>query len=124
MTALLEWIFWLSGASIAYVYAGYPLLLKAWRRVRPNAIRPQAPDHLPPISIVIAARNEAPALGGRIENLLALEYPAHCQIVVVSDGSTDDTAVVLARYSRHVESVLVPAGGKARALNAGVARAP
>ena len=123
MTALLEWIFWLSGASIAYVYAGYPLLLKAWRHLRPSAIRPQAPEDLPPISIVIAARNEAHALGARIENLLALEYPAPCQIVVVSDGSTDDTAVVLAGYSRQVEAVLVPAGGKARALNAGVARA-
>jgi cellulose synthase/poly-beta-1,6-N-acetylglucosamine synthase-like glycosyltransferase len=123
MTLLLEWIFWLSGAGIAYVYAGYPLLLKAWSRVRPKAIHPIAPEDLPPISIVIAARNEANALGARLENLLSLEYPADCQIIVVSDGSTDDTAVVLADYAPQVEGVLIPAGGKARAINAGVARA-
>ena len=123
MSVLLEWMFWLSCASVAYVYAGYPLLLKVWSRVRPQAIRPIGPEDVPPISIVIAARNEANALGARIENLLSLEYPADCQIIVVSDGSTDDTAIVLADYQQQVEGVLVPAGGKARALNAGVARA-
>ena len=123
MSVLLEWMFWLSCASVAYVYAGYPLLIKIWSRVRPRAIRPIGPEELPPISIVIAARNEANTLGARIENLLSLEYPADCQIIVVSDGSTDDTAIVLADYQQQVEGVLVPAGGKARALNAGVARA-
>lgn len=123
MTLLLEWIFWVSGASIAYVYAGYPLLLKVWSRVRPKAIQSIAPEDLPPISIVIAARNEANALGARIENLLSLEYPADCQIIVVSDGSNDDTAIVLNDYEPQIEGVLIPAGGKARALNAGVARA-
>lgn len=123
MNVLLEWIFWLSSASVAYVYVGYPLLLKIWSRLRPNAIQPVGTEDLPPISIVIAARNEANALGARIENLLSLEYPADCQIIVVSDGSTDETAIVLADYQGQVESVLVPAGGKARALNAGMARA-
>jgi poly-beta-1,6-N-acetyl-D-glucosamine synthase len=123
MSLLLEWMFWLSCASVAYVYAGYPLLLKIWSRLRPKTVQPIRLEDLPPISIVIAARNEANALGARIENLLALEYPADCQIIVVSDGSTDDTAIVLADYRQQVEAVLVPAGGKARALNAGVARA-
>jgi cellulose synthase/poly-beta-1,6-N-acetylglucosamine synthase-like glycosyltransferase len=123
MSVLLEWMFWLSCASVAYVYAGYPLVLKVWSRLRPQVIRPIGPEDVPPISIVIAARNEANALGARIENLLSLEYPADCQIIVVSDGSTDETAIVLADYQQQVEGVLVPAGGKARALNAGVAHA-
>lgn len=120
---LMEWVFWLSCAGIAYVYAGYPLLLKIWSRVRTRRIRPAAPRDLPPVSIVIAARNEAQALGARIENLLSLEYPADCQIIVVSDGSIDDTAIVLADYQPTIEALLMPPGGKARALNAGVARA-
>ena len=50
-------------------------------------------SYLPPVSIVIAVRNEAPRLPGRIENLLALDYPAELlEIIVVSDGSTDATA--------------------------------
>jgi poly-beta-1,6-N-acetyl-D-glucosamine synthase len=78
----------------------------------------------PTISIVLAARNEAARLPARIDNLLALDYPAGLrQIIVVSDGSTDDTLRVLARYRGVVEGIDAPAGGKAAALNLGVARA-
>jgi cellulose synthase/poly-beta-1,6-N-acetylglucosamine synthase-like glycosyltransferase len=76
------------------------------------------------VSIVIAARNEASRLAARIDNLISLDFPAsRRQIIVVSDGSTDDTLDVLARYRPVVEAVAVPPGGKALALNAGVARA-
>src|SRR4030095_13734711 len=43
------------------------------------------------------------------------------QIVVVSDGSTDGTKDILERYADRVDAVLLPPGGKAIALNAGVA---
>jgi cellulose synthase/poly-beta-1,6-N-acetylglucosamine synthase-like glycosyltransferase len=72
---------------------------------------------------VIAARNEAARLPGRISNLLALDYPAPRQIIVVSDGSTDDTEGALASFADAVELVTIDGGGKAAALNAGVARA-
>ena len=42
---------------------------------------------------------------------------------MVSDGSTDGTAEVLRRYAPAAEAIHLTAGGKARALNAGVARA-
>lgn len=121
-------IFWLSVAAVAYVYVGYPCLLAAWARIGAKPVRRKrsdsTADELPSISIVLAARNEAARLGPRIDNLLSLDYPAEKrQIVVVSDGSTDDTMAVLARYGRLVEGVAVPEGGKARALNAGVGRA-
>ncbi|GAA3756887.1 glycosyltransferase family 2 protein [Terriglobus aquaticus] len=78
----------------------------------------------PTVSVVMAARNEAHHLPAKLANLAELDYPSHLlQIVVVSDGSTDETAEVLARYPQ-VEAVLLPAsGGKALALNAGVQRA-
>jgi len=76
------------------------------------------------LSIVIAARNEAARLPARLDNLLSLDYPAdRRQIIVVSDGSTDATLDVLARYQPLVDVVALPPGGKAVALNAGVARA-
>jgi cellulose synthase/poly-beta-1,6-N-acetylglucosamine synthase-like glycosyltransferase len=76
------------------------------------------------VSIVIAARNESARLAARIENLVSLDYPADKrQIIVVSDGSTDDTLDVLSRYPDLVEAVAIPPGGKAVALNAGVSRA-
>lgn len=119
-------VFWLSALTIAYVYAGYPILLACWARWRPMpAPRPAAPaDDLPTVSIVIAARNEAARLPARIENLLALDYPAdRRQIIVVSDGSSDDTLGVLATFGPAVETVAAPPRGKAASLNAGVARA-
>ena len=73
---------------------------------------------------MIAARNEASRLAGRVDNLLQLEYPAsRRQIIVVSDGSTDNTLSVLHRYRGLVDVVAVKAGGKALALNAGVLHA-
>jgi cellulose synthase/poly-beta-1,6-N-acetylglucosamine synthase-like glycosyltransferase len=118
-------VFWFAVAVVAYVYAGYPALLSVWARLRPKPVgsaRRRDPDHS--VSIVIAARNEGARLAARIDNLLHLDYPAaRRQIVVVSDGSTDDTLDVVARYGRFVDVVALPPGGKAIALNAGVARA-
>jgi len=122
---LMAGFFWLLVAFVAYVYMGYPLGLHLWRRLWP---RPLAANGMggrtPGVSIVIAARNEGRRLAGRIDNLLNLDYPAaQRQIIIVSDGSTDDSLEVLARYEPAVEIVALPEGGKARALNAGVERA-
>jgi len=118
-------VFWWSAAMIVYVYAGYPLLLALWARLvgRRRAVR--AGISAPPgVSIVIAARNEAARLPARIDNLLALDYPAALrQIIVVSDGSTDDTMSALAPYRNRIDIVMLPPGGKAAALNSGVALA-
>ena len=119
-------VFWLSAWTIAYVYAGYPALLVVWARIRPRPIvtPPDSSTDCPGISIILAARNEAHRLPARIDNLLALDYPAdRREILVVSDGSTDDTLDVLARYRGVVGTVNVPRGGKAAALNAGVEQA-
>jgi cellulose synthase/poly-beta-1,6-N-acetylglucosamine synthase-like glycosyltransferase len=124
-------LFWLSVALIAYVYAGYPVLLGVWARVAAGRRRgaaggpgPLRDGPLPPVTVIIAARNEAARLPARIENLLASDYPAdRLQIVVASDGSTDDTIAALEPYRSSVELILLPPGGKASALNAAVARA-
>jgi poly-beta-1,6-N-acetyl-D-glucosamine synthase len=121
-------LFWVSAFIVAYVYAGYPVLLAIWAKVfaplnrRPDAA-PRTPE-CPAVSIVLAVRNEAVRLPARIDNLLALDYPAERrQIIVVSDGSTDDTLQVLTRYAGSIDVVAGPPRGKAAALNAGVARA-
>ena len=119
-------VFWISIAVIAYVYVGYPLLLAACSRLTQRHPRRPSVSEItdwPSISIVLAARNEASRLPARIHNLREITYPGRREIIVVSDGSTDDTADVVRGLGDAVRLVEVPAGGKPLALNAGVARA-
>jgi biofilm PGA synthesis N-glycosyltransferase PgaC len=116
-------LFWISALIVGYVYVGYPCLLAVWARIADRRARrvPFAADTWPSISIVIAARNEAARLPTRLTNLLAQEYPGRREIIVVSDGSTDDPRAALAPFGSSVRLIEVPAGGKPLALNAGVA---
>jgi poly-beta-1,6-N-acetyl-D-glucosamine synthase len=118
-------VFWIAAALVAYVYVGYPAMLRLWAAARPVPVGGAADGGgSPGVSIVMAARNEAPRLAARMDNLLGLDYPAALrQIIVVSDGSTDDTLAALAPYRQFVDVVTVPPGGKALALNAGVEQA-
>jgi biofilm PGA synthesis N-glycosyltransferase PgaC len=84
------WVFWGSAILLAYVYFGYPLLAAVRARFsrRPRYRAPIEPF----VSIVVIANNEEERIGARIENLLALDYPAsRREIVIASDGSTDST---------------------------------
>src|SRR5262249_47556483 len=73
---------------------------------------------------VIAAHNEAGRLPARVQNLLALDYPAgRREIILVDDGSTDGTADALGTCADAVRVITVPRGGKGQALNRGVAGA-
>jgi cellulose synthase/poly-beta-1,6-N-acetylglucosamine synthase-like glycosyltransferase len=113
-------IFWTSAAVVLYVYFGYPLLLLVWSRLRPKPVHALAADE-PPVSVIIAVRDEAEALERKIANLRSLDYPtSHLQIVVVSDGHHRRTAAVLRRNVGVVDAIYVRRGGKAQALNAGV----
>ena len=115
-------VFWTAFVGVLYVYLGYPALLAAWSRIAPKPVLRRA--HTPGVSVIIAARNEAAVLRKRIDNLLTLDYPSSAlQIIVVSDGSTDETPAILASYGRRIDVILLPTGGKASALNAGAAAA-
>jgi poly-beta-1,6-N-acetyl-D-glucosamine synthase len=123
----MTYVFWASALLITYVYVGYPALLAVWAAASPLARRQAERARLsafPAVSIIVAARNEARRLAARVENLLALDYPAaRRQIIIVSDGSSDDTLRVLARFGARIDVVSISQSGKAAALNAGVARA-
>jgi Glycosyl transferase family 2 len=56
-----------------------------------------------------------------VESALAQSYP-RVRVIVVDDGSTDDSREVLLDYQGRVELVFKPNGGQASALNAGFAR--
>jgi cellulose synthase/poly-beta-1,6-N-acetylglucosamine synthase-like glycosyltransferase len=116
-------LFWISALIVAYVYVGYPCLLAVWARLVDRRPRPVPyPDGAwPAISIIVAARNEAARLPARVANLLEQEYPGRREIIVVSDGSTDDPKSALAPFGDAIRLIQLPPGGKPLALNAGVA---
>jgi len=85
------------------------------------------PGFLPPVTLVVPAYNEGPMINQAIRSLLDLDYPAY-EILVVDDGSTDDTyaraAELEGRYGGVTVRVVSKAnGGKANALNTGIALA-
>jgi cellulose synthase/poly-beta-1,6-N-acetylglucosamine synthase-like glycosyltransferase len=69
----------------------------------------------------MVVRNEEAVIARKLENLLSLDYPQEkIEVVVVSDGSTDSTAAILADYARdpRVRSLIKPfSHGKAAGLN-------
>lgn len=108
--------------GLLYVMAGYPLLLAVLaRRPRPVFTKPL----LSRVTVLLPVHNGAPWLNAKLESILALDFPRELlQIVVISDGSDDGTDEIAAAFAdRGVELIRVPQGGKALALNAGLARA-
>jgi cellulose synthase/poly-beta-1,6-N-acetylglucosamine synthase-like glycosyltransferase len=117
-----ELFFWVLVALVFYIYAGYPLLL-ALVTSRHDPGEPAVP-HLPSVTVVISAYNEADCIAAKLDNTLALDYPrASLDIVVVSDASDDGTDEIVGRYaSRGVRLLrMSKRGGKTVGLNAAVA---
>ncbi|MFX8840876.1 glycosyltransferase, partial [Acinetobacter baumannii] len=53
----------------------------------------------PTLTLVVAAYNEEEIIEAKIENTLQLQYPADkLQLLFVTDGSTDATADIIARF--------------------------
>jgi glycosyl transferase family 2 len=75
----------------------------------------------PRVAVVIPVYNLARFVGEAIESVLAQTLPPdQLEIVVVDDGSTDDSAAVVARYEPRVRVVRQANRGLAAARNAGI----
>jgi glycosyltransferase involved in cell wall biosynthesis len=72
------------------------------------------------VSVLINNYNYARYLKAAIDSALGQDYP-NIEVVVVDDGSTDDSRDVIATYRDRVISVLKANGGQGSAFNAGVA---
>jgi cellulose synthase/poly-beta-1,6-N-acetylglucosamine synthase-like glycosyltransferase len=118
-----EIVFWSAVALVGYAYVGFPVLILLrgllWRR--PYATL----ENTPTVSLIIVAHNEAASIGSKLENALALDYPAdRLEVLVASDGSTDGTDEIARGYAaRGVRLMSLPRQGKIPALNTVVAAA-
>ncbi|MEX0729882.1 MAG: glycosyltransferase family 2 protein [Aquisalimonadaceae bacterium] len=93
---MLEFFFWLLLFVLIYVCFGYPLVAAVLSRRKRPVLRDDA--HLPTVSLLIPAYNEAAVIEETLRDKLALDYPAdRLEILVVSDASDDGTDEIVTR---------------------------
>ncbi|WP_433360688.1 bifunctional polysaccharide deacetylase/glycosyltransferase family 2 protein [Actinoplanes sp. CA-142083] len=91
------------------------------RRVRRRHRRPL--EYLGPVSVIVPAYNEAANIAATVRSLIGNDYPA-IEVIVVDDGSTDDTAGIVERLGLPgVHVVRQDNAGKPAALNTGIRHA-
>jgi len=115
----LKALFWLTLVALLWTHVLYPLGAAALARVRTRVVRKAGIE--PAVTVIVAAYNEEPVIERRLENLLALDYPAdRLEVVVTSDASTDRTHELVERFGDRVRLIVNPRGGKVAAQNRAV----
>jgi poly-beta-1,6-N-acetyl-D-glucosamine synthase len=77
---------------VVYVFVGYPALMAFLAAVRPRPVADD-PFFTPEVSLIVAAYDEAEVIDAKLRDVAQLDYPAErLQVIVVADGSRDDTA--------------------------------
>ncbi|NVJ21019.1 glycosyltransferase family 2 protein [Myxococcus sp. AM011] len=127
-----EVFFWCSALLLAHTYFLYPLSLfvldgaaqvarnvRSMRGGEPRRSLVAARGPPPSVSLVVAAYNEVTCIEQKLENSLALDYPAdRFEVVIGSDGSTDGTNErVLQCHDERVRLSPAPRAGKTTVLN-------
>jgi cellulose synthase/poly-beta-1,6-N-acetylglucosamine synthase-like glycosyltransferase len=128
----METLFWLSLGLVSFSYVGYPLVLMVWEGAREalGGVRfvagggdrraREVGEAWPRLSLIVSAFDEERCIRSKIENCLALDYPAdRLEILVGCDGCTDRTAELAreAGGSRVTVHELSPRAGKASVLS-------
>jgi poly-beta-1,6-N-acetyl-D-glucosamine synthase len=116
-------VFAVCAAALLYILFGYPLLLMLLAHWRSRPVQREL--RLRAVTVLLAVRNGERWIRAKLESILALDYPPELlEVIVISDGSADGTERIAREFERRGIIVLaLPPGGKARALNAGMARA-
>ena len=99
----MELFFWICIAVILYTYLGYGLVLYIVLKIKALFFGKKPPipiGYTPTVTVVVAAYNEAYCIEEKIINTLALNYPKDkINFIFITDGSTDDTPKIVAKYS-------------------------
>ncbi|MFZ5574358.1 MAG: glycosyltransferase family 2 protein [Pseudomonadota bacterium] len=108
-------------------FAAYPMVTSImwittslfFRNRWEKGLAPPALASQPKVSVLIPAHNEERVIGNALAAATAIDYPTY-EVVVVDDGSTDDTRSVVESYARRGKVRLITKlqnEGKAMALN-------
>jgi cellulose synthase/poly-beta-1,6-N-acetylglucosamine synthase-like glycosyltransferase len=94
--------FWLSLLLVVHAYIAYPVGIYLKARWAGDSSGPAVvlDGELPSVTVLIPVHNEEKWIARKIDNTLSLDYPCErIQILVASDGSTDDTTSIARRYA-------------------------
>lgn len=102
-----------SGFLVIYHHVGYPLILRMVQKLRPKHevettnrryTKSSTDSHLPTITVVIPAYNEAQWIAEKIRNLAVLDYPVdQLKVIVACDGCSDNTASIAQQTANEPE---------------------
>ena len=88
-----------------YFYLRYMAGVTRWQRK--YTVQAPIPDSdLPKVSVIVCARNEQTNLSDYLHTLLNQDYPCY-EVIVVNDGSEDDTQQVLERYAQQSSNLYI-----------------
>jgi cellulose synthase/poly-beta-1,6-N-acetylglucosamine synthase-like glycosyltransferase len=127
MYQLLVVIFWISVFIVFYTYLGYGLvawlLVKVRKSLKIGYPVPEDSDFSPAVTVVIPAYNELDYIDEKLQNTLALNYPAYLlHIFFVTEGSNDGTTEFVENQARSNPRIKFLGGqqrrGKVPAINA------
>ena len=108
----------LFGLFVAQMYWYGRYLAATARKIRRDkkskAAEPEAENPLPGVTVIVCAHNERENLSAYLQALLMQDYPEY-EVIVVDDGSEDDTRRILedyAAYHPHLHITFVPCGAR------------
>ena len=113
-------LFWVCLFIIFYAFVGYGIFLFVLLLLKRLVYKPESTlysfTELPSVTLIIAAYNEESIIREKIENTLLLSYPLNkLNYIVVTDGSTDNSAVIVAEYP---QIILMHREGRTGKINA------
>lgn len=120
--SLLHWLLLIIGILILIRLGLMVLIARRHYRRRRDPGFNWGPPVTEPVSVIVPAHNEHECIADTIGSLLAGDHPL--EVIVVDDGSTDDTAAIAASITDpRLRVIRQPNSGKAAALNTGLAHA-
>ncbi|MDS4027816.1 MAG: glycosyltransferase [Candidatus Contendobacter sp.] len=115
----LTWAFMIGVTALLLLRTGTVVVLAISHRIAEKK-QPLEPILKEPVSVLMAAYNESKVIAATIHSVLASDYEGELELIVVNDGSTDDTAEIvagLAAMDPRIHLISQPNLGKAQAMN-------
>ena len=115
--------YWILFGLLVYSYIGYPAMLWLIVKFAGHRSPPSGASTRPRITLIVPAYNEEAVIRHKLQNSLALAYPADLlEIIVVDDGSSDATAEIAGSFTAENLKVIRHSSrcGKASAINSAV----